>query len=186
MKSHLLLKSLLVATLFFMQVGEAKAANQKSEDQSVWNNYISAKKTFEKEVHGLVTTKWPNEKMLSEAHLQLELARLGQKDDQFDYVLKNNPQRIDRNKGLDDFADLDWSAKDQNALAGTDKSYATKTQEVARLEKAYSRLKGRSDFEGHLKEVKGTLEYRSIEDRYHDMVTKLEMTWKNIKRDIKN
>jgi len=181
-----ILKGLLVVGLFFTQIGDAKAVSQKSEDQSVWNNYISVKKTFEKDVHGLVSTKWPMEAKLSDAHLKMELARLGQKDDQFDYVLKNNPQRIDRNKGLDDFADLDWSSKDQSALVRTDKSYADKSREVAGLEKAYTNLKGRSDFESHLKEVKGTLEYRSIEDRYHDMVGRLETTWKNIKRDIKN
>lgn len=185
MKSYFF-KGLLVATILFMPFGEGKAGNQKSEDQAVWNNYISAKKTFEKDVHGLVGTKWPKEKGLSDAHLKLELARLDQKDSQFDYVLKQNPQRIDRNKGLDDFADLGWTDEDQNALAETDKSYATHSQEIVRLEKSYTKLKGRSDFEGHLNDVKGTMEYRSIEDRYHDMVTKLENTWKNVKRDIKN
>jgi hypothetical protein len=164
----------------------AWAASQKSEDQKVWNSYIDTKKSFEKDVHNLVIDKWPKEKFLAQSHLNLELARLSQKDAQFDYIVKNNSERIDRNKGLNDFADFDWSDKDEKTLTYNDKSYAKQSREVARLDKQYNQLDGRSDFEKHLTDVKGTVEYRSIEDRYHDMVAKLETTWKNIKRDLKN
>lgn len=171
--------------LGFLQASVSVAVGSHKQDHKIWNSYIDSRRELEKQTHELVSKKWIDEKTISKIHLDLELARLDKKDAQFDFLIEHHPERIDRKKGLDDFANLEWSSKDEENLAHNDKKYAQKISEINQLERKYEALDGRSTFESNLSDVKNTVEYRSIQDRFHDMVSKLDASWQELKQDIK-
>jgi hypothetical protein len=90
-------------------------AQEPMQDQ-VMEKYIAASKKFNNDYYEFLVKRWPDLKPILTIRLNYGLALLEFRHMCFYYLLQNAPERIVRDKGIDEFINFSWTAQDNEAL----------------------------------------------------------------------
>ncbi len=97
----------------------AEAEAQQSGDPA-WNRYARAKKAWQLALQKLVVQERPEFEKVAAVNLRLQFLLIDLRTRRFEYLLKHDPQRLHRNRGLASFVNFDWSQNDTFALRAAD------------------------------------------------------------------
>ncbi len=89
----------------------------------LWDKQSKAHRKWQIELAKLLVTKAPHLKELIEIQRDLQLVMLDMRDARYSYLLKHDPEKIIRTKGLSEWINFPWSEEDDADLRASSSEY---------------------------------------------------------------
>lgn len=145
-----------------------------------WDLLIQARRDFQNGLATLASQKWADEAPEWEKYRLLQLSLLYRKDLVFRYWLRTNPTRIERDKGVEKFANVGWSPNEDKFYRSEIPGFTEASYRVTVLREQLFGKGGNSRFGRRIRQLSMNTEYlrlmREAQREFRSVETLLHQT----------
>ena len=146
----------------------------RSDVAAVWKDYVVANKRFQYDVSRLVAGKWPELKAVADLQRDQQFAEIELRNMEFQYLLRNAPERIVTDRGISAFAEFEWAAVDSDALRRVNPGFVKLERWAEKNAKRLAQHRKYAVVQERIGSLREDERYRSMKRRYEKRLAELE------------
>lgn len=131
-----------------------------------WDKCSNLQEKWLKTLHGIVLSSKPHLKESADLSLKWRFTALKVNSLKFKYLLKSDPDRIIRDKGLRSFMELDWFWDDSRDLGKTNPDFLKLEGEMSELEKKNTKHPDWPELKAYLRSITKDKEHKEKFDQF--------------------
>ncbi|MBI4430912.1 MAG: hypothetical protein HY587_04270 [Candidatus Omnitrophica bacterium] len=166
---------LLVMTAGLLVIVFTLPASAGAPKDEAWEKYVSSYKKLQVAFHDLVRLHQPELGEAIDQSLELGLAMMDERSEQFYHLLKNQPERIVHDAGFRAFINFAWLHEDDEALREKSRSYK-------KIQKRIEELKAKTDTNEQFPKIQEELRRMENDQRYMEVVARFRFVSEEVEK----
>lgn len=172
MKPGLFAATILVSTLALTGGGQALALDKAYiTGDKAWDKCSSLQEEWLLTLHRIVVSEKPRLKKSADLSIKWRFLAIKVNSLKFKYLLKTDPNRIIRDRGLKAFVELDWFWDDSRDLGKANPDFLIFESEMAKLEKENSSHPDWPELKSYLRAMAKSKEHKKKFDKFLSELT---------------
>jgi len=141
---------------------------------AVWKDCVVANKRFQYDLSRLVAGNWPELKAVADLQRDQQFAEIELRNMEFQYLLRNAPERIVTDRGISAFTEFGWTAADSDALRRANPDFVKLERWAEKNAKRIAQHRKYAIVQERIGSLREDERYRSMKRRYEKRLAELE------------